>query len=87
MPRPKDEPERVHIQEIKARLAALTARLQKYESQAARTNPGVVGLVSDGLRLSQEVEILRREIEALRKENLELKARLANRASDQGASS
>jgi hypothetical protein len=86
MAKAKEDPERIQIQEIKAQLAALTAKLKQYESNAALDDPQGGTLVSDGLRLSQEVEMLRRENDGLRKENEALKKQLhRGEADDQTA--
>jgi hypothetical protein len=77
MPRPREAPDgtRVNIREVKAQLDLLTAKLREYES--ARCSVTGCNFVSDGLRLSQEVEILQKEIIALREENEVLKRKLS----------
>ena len=59
------------LSEISARLDLLTQKLQLYES--GETPCGKCNLASDGFRLAQEVELLRKENAQLRKliENLE----------------
>jgi len=67
---------RISIREIKAQLELLTAKLKEYES--ARCSVAECNFVSDGLRLSQEVEILRRQNAILEEENKALKQQLAS---------
>ena len=67
---------RTNIKEIQAKLELLTAKLQAYECEAARCTVAGCKFISDGLRLSQEVEILRRQNVALREENEVLKRQL-----------
>ncbi len=86
MAKAKEDPERIQIQEIKGQLAALTAKLKRYESNAVLGEGHPGELVSDGLRLSQEVEMLRRENDALRKDNEALKRQLHQDEADQTAS-
>ncbi len=67
---------RTNIKEIKAQLDLLTTKLKEYESDAARCTSSHCRLMTDGLRLSQEVELLQKENTALRKENRTLKIEL-----------
>jgi len=78
MPREKEASvgPRTSIREIKAQLELLTAKLKEYEN--ARCSVGECNFVSDGLRLSQEVEILRRQKNILEEENRGLKQQLAS---------
>jgi len=66
---------RISIRDIKAQLELLTAKLKEYEN--ARCSVGDCNFVSDGLRLSQEVEILRRQNNMLEEEIKDLKQQLA----------
>jgi hypothetical protein len=78
MPNAKQDPvvRRMNIKEIKAKLELLTAKLKDYESGTARCTVSGCKFISDGLRLSQEVEILRKENAVLRIENEVLKKQL-----------
>ena len=67
---------RTNIKEIKAQLDLLTTKLREYESDAARCTSSHCRLMTDGLRLSQEVELLQKENVALRHENRTLKLEL-----------
>jgi hypothetical protein len=64
------------LREIKCQLDLLNARIQSYEGKIAHCT-SECAIVADGLRLSQEVEILRRENLALTAENESLKRDLA----------
>jgi hypothetical protein len=87
MAKAKEDPiaKRINIKDIKAQLDLLTARLKEYECDAARCAVRDCNFVSDGLRLSQEVEVLQREIAALRRENAALKKRLVAGGADMAA--
>lgn len=78
MPNAKQDPvvRRTTIKEIKTKLELLTAKLKDYESGTARCTVSGCKFVSDGLRLSQEVEILRKQNAVLRNENEALKKQL-----------
>ena len=80
MARPKEDSivKQMSIKEIKAQLDLLTAKLKEYESEAARCTVNTCKFVSDGLRLSQEVEILQKQNDALRQENEALRKQLSN---------
>ena len=74
MAKAKEEPvKRISIREIKAQLDLLTAKLKAYECDTERCAVSGCKFVSDGLRLSQEVELLQKENAKLRKENEILK--------------
>jgi len=77
---PKDNPDsvvkRTSLRDIRARLDGLTAKLQDFEGRHHSSTRGST-LVADGLRLSQEVELLRKENAALREEVAALKEQLA----------
>jgi septal ring factor EnvC (AmiA/AmiB activator) len=75
------------IAEVKRKLDSLTAKLKEFESDAGRCTAQGCSFISDGLRLSQEVEVLRREIAGLREENTALKQQLAGVQSGAAATS
>jgi hypothetical protein len=87
MPRAKDGPavKQIDINAIKDQLDRLTARLKDYESDASHCTVSGCKYVDDGLRLSQEVEILRKQNAALLEENAILRARLSNCAPEAAA--
>ena len=76
---------RINIKEIRAQLDLLTAKLKEYECEASRCALAGCKFLGDGLRLSQEVEILQKEIVALRQENEALRAQLAYGKTDKAA--
>ena len=78
MAKPQHDPKvkRTNITQIKTQLALLTAKLKEYECNGDRCTISGCKFVSDGLRLSQEVEILRKENISLREENALLKKKL-----------
>ncbi len=79
MPKVKLDPaKQMNIRAIKAQLDLLTAKLKAYECEANRCSAADCMFVSDGLRLSQEVEILQKRNAELRQENESLKKLLAN---------
>jgi len=75
-PSPKPFRKPPGIAEIKLQLEAATARLRELESHGERCTTAGCRFVSDGLRLSQEVELLRKENAALLAENSALKVAL-----------
>jgi hypothetical protein len=75
-PSPKPSRKPPGIAEIKLQLEAVTARLKELESLGERCTAAGCRFISDGLRLSQEVELLRRENAALLAENSALKVAL-----------
>lgn len=68
IPRDVRRTKRLSIKEIKIQLDVLTARLKEYEQEANRCTMTGCKFISDGLRMSQEVEQLQRENATLRKE-------------------
>jgi nicotinamide riboside kinase len=80
MPNPKvDAATRTGIREIKGQLDLLNAKLKRYECDLTLCPPTGCKYVSDGLRLSQEVEILRKQNTELIEENRALKRQLSCR--------
>jgi hypothetical protein len=73
---------RLNIKEIRAQLDLLTAKIKQYESTGSQCTVSGCKFISDGLRLSQEVELLQRENAALRAEVKTLKARLLGEEAD-----
>lgn len=73
---------RLSIREIKAQLDLLTVKLKDYECDAGRCKAMDCTFVSDGLRLSQEVELLKKDNIELRKKNEALRKRLATGSVD-----
>jgi hypothetical protein len=64
---------------VKARLDLVTAKLKQQESEANRCTVSNCKFISDGLRLSQEVELLQKQNVALRAENELLRTWLDDR--------
>lgn len=78
MANPKlDAVKRTDIREIKSQLDLLTAKLKQYECGSLHCPHAGCTYVSVGLRLSQEVEILRRQNLALAEEISLLKCQLS----------
>ena len=74
-----DAVKRSGIREIRGQLDLLTAKLSEYESDVTRCPRAACQCLSHGLRLSQEVEILRKQNSALMEENRALKGQLSRR--------
>ena len=72
---PNPPAKRMSIKEIKSQLDSLTAKLKEFENNGSHCSVHGCKFVSDGLRLSQEVELLQKENTALRKENETLRHR------------
>jgi hypothetical protein len=79
MPRAKEDSsvKSMSIKEIKAQLDSLTSRLKEYECTLGLRHNDGSNFLTDGLRLSQEVEILKKQNVALRRENEALRKELA----------
>jgi hypothetical protein len=70
-------PGRVSIKQLKEQLDRLTVKLKQYEDNGSRCLSGPCLYLSDGLRLSQEVEVLRKQNAALSEENGRLREELS----------
>jgi hypothetical protein len=66
----------MNMREIRAQLDSLTAKLKEYEGLAGIRRTDGTNFLSDGLRLSQEVEILKKQNLALLRENEALRKEL-----------
>jgi len=70
-------PKRISPREITEQLGVLAEKLKQYECDFSHCPTEGCKFVFDGLRLSQEVEILQKQNAALLKENELLKKQLA----------